>query len=766
MKKSWNIKGKKRKRLGVVICIGVLISAACAFSAEAMTEVKREPDAGRWFYHGELSLVNREETEKEPLGFWKHYDPGGELDVGWLLLDGFWYFLSTEENEKKGRMLTGWQWIDGRCYYLSAKASGTCPEGSMYANAKTPDGYLVGSSGAWLKVDGTEWQVPGKGLLGTSGKNVNQTGKSGKSGSGIRGGSPGSVGGGGSGGGSQGSGGNGGGSQGSGRGSQGSGRGGRGSQGSGDGQGSGGGSHNGDASAQEQIPESPSEEDGGGENAPSPLPSLPPENEDNQATPSQAKLVCWEMRFVDEKDKNSKILRMQRGKSKEGAELCVDFPEMVSLEDRRYQALEKSPYHIRVAGAGIQKYEILFQEMEPSTEEPEDHEERERLSDWLLVASNADRDITGQIENSWPIITENQEESKERTKNLISMVHDGKRHEIYLVARNHLPSTVVIGQVFPDAAGISELLMDEFSIREDQYRILRVGFYRTQDEDDCTHELECVNHVAPGCLTGGRDTYQCLLCGFEETLLSPATGHRDKDGDGFCDMCYEPMDGGAGLEGVHYQLGDVQIRNIGGKPYRFRCIDEDYGNERDAHGAAALFLCESVIRSDIEMGWGESGNMGFGPTNNYKTSHVRRWLQKNVTAASGDLLSIYTGVNTAFQGATAPGKYEQFSFDELKAYEKPFQLMEDQVFLLSLEEAVRYRSVLWRFNGSHENNPQSQYSPYSKGYYLRTPQYKGGNGFEYGNAVYAVDLASGSLRPADVSHGEMGIRPAMAVKQS
>ena len=58
--------------------------------------------------------------------------------------------------------------------------------------------------------------------------------------------------------------------------------------------------------------------------------------------------------------------------------------------------------------------------------------------------------------------------------------------------------------------------------------------------------------------------------------------------------------------------------------------------------------------------------------------------------------------------------------------------MEDQMFILSMEEAVKYRDVLWKFNGSSQNNPQSQYSAYSKGYYLRTPQYGGEDVFQYG----------------------------------
>ncbi len=64
------------------------------------------------------------------------------------------------------------------------------------------------------------------------------------------------------------------------------------------------------------------------------------------------------------------------------------------------------------------------------------------------LAEHADLEITGGRTEGWSVITENQEESRERLRNLVSMVHDKKRHEIYLIARNHNPSTVVIGQNF------------------------------------------------------------------------------------------------------------------------------------------------------------------------------------------------------------------------------------------------------------------------------------------------------------------------------
>ena len=68
-------------------------------------------------------------------------------------------------------------------------------------------------------------------------------------------------------------------------------------------------------------------------------------------------------------------------------------------------------------------------------------------------------------------------------------------------------------------------------------------------------------------------------CGKEETVILPAKGHIDKDGDGICDICYEPADGVP--EAVHYSIGDIQARTIGNKIYLFRCIDDDYEDAMD-----------------------------------------------------------------------------------------------------------------------------------------------------------------------------------------
>ncbi|MCI8453482.1 MAG: peptidase A26 [Lachnospiraceae bacterium] len=77
----------------------------------------------------------------------------GRMYKGWHLIGGRWYYF-----ESGGQMATGWRWVDGRCYCLAK------PDGYMYSDTVTPDGYTVDGSGAWT-LDGvvqTQETTPGK----------------------------------------------------------------------------------------------------------------------------------------------------------------------------------------------------------------------------------------------------------------------------------------------------------------------------------------------------------------------------------------------------------------------------------------------------------------------------------------------------------------------------------------------------------------------------------------------------------------------------
>lgn len=68
---------------------------------------------------------------------WRYYDAKGVMQTGWLNYNGNWYHLGG------GLMYTGWVRDRGIWYYLNA-------DGAMAHDTITPDGYRVGSNGAWI----------------------------------------------------------------------------------------------------------------------------------------------------------------------------------------------------------------------------------------------------------------------------------------------------------------------------------------------------------------------------------------------------------------------------------------------------------------------------------------------------------------------------------------------------------------------------------------------------------------------------------------
>lgn len=73
-------------------------------------------------------------------GQWYFMNPSGDMAQGWLFHQGKWYYLEPSG----GTMTIGWRWINGKCYYFDG--SGVC-----LMNTRTPDGYQVDASGAWVQ---------------------------------------------------------------------------------------------------------------------------------------------------------------------------------------------------------------------------------------------------------------------------------------------------------------------------------------------------------------------------------------------------------------------------------------------------------------------------------------------------------------------------------------------------------------------------------------------------------------------------------------
>ena len=66
--------------------------------------------------------------------------------TGWQLINGRWYYLSTEEGINNGKMLTGWRLINGKWYYFSTEAG--INNGKMLFNTVV-DGYTLREDGSW-----------------------------------------------------------------------------------------------------------------------------------------------------------------------------------------------------------------------------------------------------------------------------------------------------------------------------------------------------------------------------------------------------------------------------------------------------------------------------------------------------------------------------------------------------------------------------------------------------------------------------------------
>ncbi len=201
----------------------------------------------------------------------------------------------------------------------------------------------------------------------------------------------------------------------------------------------------------------------------------------------------------------------------------------------------------------------------------------------------------------------------------------------------------------------------------------------------------------------------------------------------------------------------------------------------------ALFLCESVIAADTGSFYSyekqEDGTYGytfypgpvvsFGDSDSYKHSNIRAWL-KQAEVDFEDAQEISTGVSRAYEGCTKAGGggAAALSGQGLKSSYIGSQAMTDRLFILSVEDAIKYGSWLWTFDGAEEENPESQQSSFCKSYWLRNPSAQKGE-----EKVYVVDLIQKNIRCQDIKPrgdskdpeisvtGTTGVRPAFTVRQ-
>lgn len=73
------------------------------------------------------------------------FDQKNNMLTGWVgTLDNKWYFFENAKTSLEGTMIIGWKEVQGEWYYFTS-------DGEMLTNAMTPDGYMVGADGKWVK---------------------------------------------------------------------------------------------------------------------------------------------------------------------------------------------------------------------------------------------------------------------------------------------------------------------------------------------------------------------------------------------------------------------------------------------------------------------------------------------------------------------------------------------------------------------------------------------------------------------------------------
>lgn len=97
--------------------------------------------AGRWAY-----ISNPYAKDGQEKVSWFLFDDAGIMRTGWHQESGSgnWFYLHDEADGSRGHMYTGWRQIGGIWYFFG-------PDGHLYQDTITPDGYSVDHTGAWIR---------------------------------------------------------------------------------------------------------------------------------------------------------------------------------------------------------------------------------------------------------------------------------------------------------------------------------------------------------------------------------------------------------------------------------------------------------------------------------------------------------------------------------------------------------------------------------------------------------------------------------------
>ncbi len=459
---------------------------------------------------------------------------------------------------------------------------------------------------------------------------------------------------------------------------------------------------------------------------------------DTRGDPSDdsAEQVHWKIHFTDLSTHQTQLAPSKTGNIKEGENLTIYFQtKIIDGENRIWKSLQKSPYVITVTEPWDRVIYVEYEEMGQVHQEQDPwKEEKEHLQTWMELARKQEAAFLGDGQEYLDsrFLAEDKNSCDKRLKSAASRIEPGEKGAFYIIGKNYIPEGTALAKVYGDDMEYSNTVEDKITLDQDVYVLSRFQLHRKKPLIE------------------------------EDRIWSPD-------------------------EKQHWNLGDVQQRNLDGKVYRFRCIDQNYGDEADRSRQKALFLCESVIAADTgsfysyeKQGDGTYGYtfypgpvVSFGDSDSYKNSNIRAWL-KQAEVDFEDAQEISTGVSRAYEGCTKAGGggAAALSGQGLKSSYIGSQAMTDRLFILSVEDAIKYGSWLWTFDGAEEENPESQQSSFCKSYWLRNPSAQKGE-----EKVYVVDLIQKNIRCQDIKPrgdskdpeisvtGTTGVRPAFTVRQ-
>ncbi len=453
-----------------------------------------------------------------------------------------------------------------------------------------------------------------------------------------------------------------------------------------------------------------------------------------QTTDKSSEKVSWQVHFTDASAHQLHLAPSRSGNAEDGSSLTIYFQTQITdAQGHIWKSLQQSPYIAAVTGPESRIFYVEYIRTGETDTEPE-QEEQEILNSYMELAREEEAHFLGVKPEEVPdsrFIVSHKTGCDRRLQSAASRLETGESRTCYVIGRNYVPEGTGIKEYYGDEMEYSHSTEGIVVLEDDTYTVVRFRISRNSQETAEEHVW-------------------------------------------------------TGSEKRRWNIGDVQERTLDGVAYRFRCIDQNYGDETDRSRQKALFLCDTVIGADTGSEYVyekmEDGTYGyrfypgpvvsFGDTDSYKYSAVRRWLNAS-EEEFGESLKIPTGVTYGYEGSTEPEMGEKLQSGSLKSHYIGSQNMSDGLFILSVDEALKYRQWLWKFQGSEEENPESQYSTFCKSYWLRTPEWNR----EERNHVYVVDLVLKNIHPRTVMEEEnsgdvelgstasTGLRPAFAVQQ-